>query len=108
MLRYSGNTPVVAVDLVKQLSQLYGRGRTHFDVVFPFATQKVNGLDCGVFAIAYAADLCEGIDPAQRLYDQRRLRKHIVSCFRNRRLLAFPGSGTQSPVVCPTKVKAIY
>jgi Ulp1 protease family, C-terminal catalytic domain len=109
MLRYNGGKPVTSPELVKQLSQIYGRNRSHFDVTFPSVTQQKNGgVDCGVFAIAYAVDVCEGLDPGQRLYDYSQLRRHVVSCFRKQQLSPFPGRDTQRPAARVMKVTAIY
>ena len=38
------------------------------------------GNNCGVFAVAFAASLCMGQDPASVVYDQPRMRRHLLSC----------------------------
>ena len=48
--------------------------------------------DCGLFAIAMAYDLCAGIDPVTKAYNQGEMRSHLHSCFSNKRLKAFPST----------------
>ena len=38
------------------------------------------GSDCGLFAIAYAVDLCQGIEPADVRYQQESMRSHLLQC----------------------------
>ena len=42
-----------------------------------------SGNDCGLFALAFATDFAEGIDPSERYYDEKALRNHLLQCFRN-------------------------
>ena len=37
----------------------------------------------GLFALAFATDFAEGIDPSERYYGQKALRSHLLQCFRN-------------------------
>jgi len=46
--------------------------------------------DCGLFALAFASSLCEGVDPGTLKYPQHELRRHIFQCLQNRRILPFP------------------
>ena len=41
-----------------------------------------SGNDCGLFALAFATDFAEGIDPSERYYDEKALRNHLLQCFR--------------------------
>lgn len=52
--------------------------------------QQTNGTNCGVFAIAYAMCLVNGIDPTTVRFDEKRMRKHLVSCMEEKRLTLFP------------------
>jgi hypothetical protein len=47
---------------------------------------------CGVFAIAFAYDLCNGIDPATQNYDEYAMRKHLFECLKQRKFTEFPKS----------------
>ena len=46
--------------------------------------------DCGLFAIAMAYDLCNGEDPASKIYVQDEMRNHLHSCFTDTSLNRFP------------------
>ena len=47
---------------------------------------------CGVFAIAYAFELALGNDPSLFVFDQSKMREHLLACFENRYVSPFPKS----------------
>ena len=51
-------------------------------MVEPF-TQQMNGSDCGVFAIAFAAALCHGQDPSKMIFQIRNIRSYLWNCSTN-------------------------
>ena len=54
-------------------------------------TQFQNGgSDCGLFAVAYATDLCHGNNPASVRYYQHKLRPHLVKCLESNKMCPFP------------------
>ena len=48
------------------------------------------GSDCGLFAIAFATDLCHGNNPASYRYDPDKLRSHLLECLRLKKMTPFP------------------
>ena len=38
--------------------------------------EQVGSSDCCLFALAFANDLCHGLDPINQKYDQRFMREH--------------------------------
>ena len=66
-----------------------------------FINEKIqrqrNGNDCGVFALAFATDLCFGIDPATQTYNQECMRTHYVSCLDSQEMVPFPKARWQVP-----------
>ena len=44
--------------------------------------QQGNGVDCGLFAIAFAVILAFGDKPKMISYDERNLRRHLVECLK--------------------------
>ena len=48
------------------------------------------GNDCGLFTLAFATDIAEGVDPSERYYDEKALRNHLLQCFRNNEINQFP------------------
>ena len=54
--------------------------------------------DCGVYALAFLADLCHGVDPNTRDYaNGQQLRKHLIHCFRQGTMLPFPSTAHSKP-----------
>lgn len=51
-----------------------------------------NGFDCGVFAIAFATSIANGIDPATLVYTPNQMRDHLRACFEKKKLTQFPST----------------
>ena len=51
--------------------------------------QQQGGDDCGLFAIAFAVDLCMGNDPFVSTYAQEAMRDHLAKCFENNQFVQF-------------------
>ena len=51
---------------------------------------QIGGNDCGIFAIAFATAICNGHKPASTVFDQPRLRKHLMTCLDHSELTPFP------------------
>ena len=49
-----------------------------------------SGHSCGLYAIAFAVDLCLGNDPCSSLYDEEKMRSHLELCFNKQALTRFP------------------
>ena len=52
--------------------------------------------ECGLFALAFATDLCYGLDPANQHYDQDAMRQHYVSCLESKANGPFPKDNKDS------------
>jgi len=52
--------------------------------------QQRNGVDCGVFAIAFASSLAFGEDPCITTYDTTKMRDHLISCLEKNEITVFP------------------
>ena len=48
------------------------------------------GGDCGVFAIAFATSICARHDPTMKVFDQKKMRKHLITCLENAKITPFP------------------
>ena len=46
--------------------------------------------DCGLFAIAVAVDLANGIDRSRSTYKQPMVRRHLDKCFEEQIMTIFP------------------
>ena len=55
--------------------------------------RQMGSSDCGLYALAFATDLCHGIDPTSpRSYDHVLMRQHYVECLDKGRMVPFPSS----------------
>nr|XP_047132815.1 uncharacterized protein LOC124805812 isoform X2 [Hydra vulgaris]XP_047132816.1 uncharacterized protein LOC124805812 isoform X2 [Hydra vulgaris] len=52
--------------------------------------KQSGGVDCGLFAIAAATDLCYNYDPSIKCYKQELMRDHLLKCFSDNYLTPFP------------------
>ena len=60
--------------------------------------QKQKGSnDCGPLALAFVTSICNGVDPASQLYDQKQLRRHLLECIELEAMKPFPVIGTRKP-----------
>lgn len=82
------NQTRISPTLSKQLATLL-QPSTDYLTIDIMETQQQEGVnDCGLFAIAHAYALCEGI---WRQWEQDRMRPHLQSCFETNIILPFPG-----------------
>ncbi|XP_068734644.1 uncharacterized protein [Montipora capricornis] len=61
--------------------------------------RQLGSSDCGLFALAFAADLCHGLDPTNQSYDQAKMRvsEHYISCLESRTITPFPTTTRRVP-----------
>jgi len=74
--------------------------------------EQFGGTECGLYALAYCVSLAVGEDPCERVYDQREMRPHLISCIESKNLTTFPISKKRSRLqtkhtqlvitICPT------
>ena len=55
---------------------------------------QIGTSDCGLFAIAFAASICNSEDPGKVLFHQNSLRSHLKVCLENGEITQFPRKGT--------------
>jgi len=52
--------------------------------------QQSGQSECGLYAMAFAADLCVNIDPCSQVYYESKLRSHLLKCFVSQKITPFP------------------
>ena len=57
--------------------------------VLPVQQQK-GSVDCGCFAIAFAVSVVLGENLAHHIYNQTKMREHLVMCFEQGFFIPFP------------------
>lgn len=78
----------------KELAHVYSLLATGPDslikVTIRRCQKQVGSHDCGLFAIANATALANGIDPATLQFQQKKMRGHLQQCLVNQVLTMFP------------------
>ena len=83
--------------LKKQLKQLFSPDDS-LPAFRQLKCQKQVGVhDCGIFAIANAVELMTNGEIKDVVFDQSKMRNHLVSCFEAGKISAFPKYGINSP-----------
>lgn len=60
---------------------------------------------CGLFSIAFAYDLCVGLNPSDQTYDESKMRKHLFKCLTEKRFTQFPLKRNASISIIPSTEK---
>ena len=63
----------------------------HFEYVN--VDRQTNFSDCGVYALAFAAELAHGGDSAHYFWDEEGMRNHIIRCLEESYVSPFPKKG---------------
>ena len=85
--------PSVSKSTLKLIASLVFSPASQLVVRMMDAGKQCNGSDCGVLAIAFAYDICCGMDPRKVKFDNRSIRQHLTSCLEQCRLSLFPVAG---------------
>ena len=72
--------------------------------------RQVSDSDCGLFAVANATAICNGMDPVYVMFDQAEMRSHLLSCLEHKLLTPFPSKRRRprGPMVMELEVIPIY
>lgn len=103
---YDSLVPSSNSTFTSQISSFLKSSSKSIQLVWPSVSKQYGTSDCGLFAIANATALCQGLDPASWKYDQPKMRAHLLLCYFNSCMSSFPGSsrGTQRD---PVKVQDV-
>ncbi|XP_035670273.1 polycystic kidney disease protein 1-like 2 [Branchiostoma floridae] len=99
-------TPSLQIQLYQSYAAFADQARNVLTVIFPDVQRQKNVFDCGLFAIAWAVDIAEGQDVSRVVYDDRKMRSHLETCFEQGKLTPFPRL-TSRRKVGPTKAHQI-
>lgn len=58
--------------------------------IFLPVQQQPDGFNCGVFAIAFAAEILDGQSPIEASFDVAKMRDHLILCLEQETLHPFP------------------
>ncbi|XP_035694654.1 polycystic kidney disease protein 1-like 2 [Branchiostoma floridae] len=83
-------TPSLQIQLYQSYAAFADQARNVLTVISPDVQRQGNVFDCGLFAIAWAVDIAEGQDVSRVAYDDRKMRSHLETCFKQGKLTPFP------------------
>ena len=91
-------------DIQQQISEYCGLSTVSIDICQ--VQQQSNGTDCGVFAIAFATHIANGINPVNVKFDEMKMRQHLVQCLTDHKMKVFPTCHkiTTDGKFCPPEV----
>ena len=70
--------------------------------------QRVGTLDCGLFAVAYATEVCYRMDPAKASFEQSKTNIHLIQCLEEGKLARFPQTNKVRKGLRPPKSIALH
>ena len=100
-----GRLPQKRIKLVADLLQSKEKELT---IEFVNVHKQEGGSDHGLFALAFVTSVCNGEDPAKRIYDQAAMRNHLVKCIEKGRVSPFPSSTCRKPGKSYTTTVPVY
>ena len=67
--------------------------------------QQQNGYrDCGLFAIAFATEICRGQDPSKAVFVQTQMRGHLFKCLTKGNMMSFLQFSQQEKATLPLQL----
>lgn len=82
----------VSATSVLQLGKLYSIPANHSSLMIrrQSVQQQKGSVDCGLFSIAYAVEVCSGNSPEVAIFAQERMRQHVLHCLTKGSVQPFP------------------
>ena len=81
-------SPSVLLQLGAKYREKARRGSLDVDICH--VEHQRGSSDCGLYAVAYATDLANGIDPLKMSYSSEEMRPHFIKCLERSKLIPFP------------------
>ena len=94
---YDSKYVAASTHLSAQIACLLMTQHAEITINFVDVVKQAGSYDCGLYAIAYAAALAHGNDPAAHHYCQEKMRPHLRKCLMDRKLKVFPHK-----TICPS------
>ena len=61
-------------------------------IILPSMHQQPNGVDCGVFAIAFPVGILIGFPEVGKRFDVKKMKSHLLKCLEEDEFILFPRS----------------
>ena len=78
--------------LQQQIAAILKTPDSSFAINYVDVQRQNGGSDCGLFAVMFAAALCNGKDPHTISVDQQGMRQHLHKCFEEGEISEFPAA----------------
>ena len=96
---YDSLCKTISKETVRLIASLVYSPCSELRVTMMDVEKQSNGSDCGVLAIAYAFDLCSGLNPCTVRFDHSKIRSHLATCLENCQVSCFPVLGERKIAV---------
>ena len=96
----------ISKDVTAQIASYAYHPGPQLTILSKSVQQQGNGVDCGVYAIAFATSLVYGSNPEKESCGRKKIRPHLVECLKIGKLTPFP-SITGEFVRCDTATSNI-
>ena len=80
----------ISKDVTAQIASYAYHPGPQLTILSKSVQQQGNGVDCGVYAIAFAINLAYGSNPEKESYGRKKIRPHLVECLKIGKLTPFP------------------
>ena len=84
--------PSLPLKAIQQVAALLKYQGASFDLVYEDVDMQPNGIDCGLYSLAFATTLCSGGDPVKLHYHNDQMRSHLMKCLENGVVEPFPAT----------------
>ena len=95
-------------DLVHLIASMVYSPLSELKIVMMDVEKQSNISDCGILAIAYAFDICSGLNPCVVKFDHSKIRQHLATCLENCLFSRFPTVGERNSVSRKPKTVKLY
>ena len=79
----------VSLQTKEILATLLHCDKRTISILLPCVQQQIDNDSCGLFALAFAYSLCEGIKPSEVAYQFKEFRQHFLSCLHQKKFQLF-------------------
>ena len=92
---WTGTFDSVERSIVLQIAKIYGSAYAKEKSILNIHKADVqqqlpSTLDCGLFTVAFATEVCFQQDPTKAKFHQQRMRAHLRECIENKKMTRFP------------------
>ena len=82
--------------LKKQICSIIHTNEKEVTLIYPHVQQQSGTCDCGLFALAFATCLVNGIKPETQMFKQDLMRQHLYKCFQEGKMSMFPSTARKN------------